>query len=290
MAEQNQNPLSAYFRAPKTYTGIPSGGKFYGPEVLTIPESGEFAIYPMTTKDELQLKNPDALLNGEAVANLIKSCVPEIKDPKSMFSADVDALLIAIRGASGGDLVEVQAECPLCNTTTSVNVSVEESLAKMQTLEDEYTIDISNGLKITAMPFSYANTIKAGVASFQSTRSMQSISELTDDMERLSAFNDSFVRLADLNFELLVDSIRSVTYMNAEGENQTIVDKAIIREFLENTENTTGKEIEDFINDVNGKGVKNEVQVMCTNEECNNATEGFNAPINFDPVNFFTGT
>ena len=147
MTEQNQNPLSAYFRAPKTYTGIPSGGKFYGPEVLTIPESGEFAIYPMTTKDELQLKNPDALLNGEAVANLIKSCVPEIKDPKSMFSADVDALLIAIRGASGGDLVEVQAECPLCNTTTSVNVSVEESLAKMQTLEDEYTIDISNGLK-----------------------------------------------------------------------------------------------------------------------------------------------
>ena len=259
-------------------------------EIMTVPDNGELAIFPMTTKDELMLKNPDALLNGEAVANLIKSCVPEIKDPKSMFSADVDALLIAIRGASGGDLVEVQAECPLCNTTTSVNVSVEESLAKMQTLEDEYTIDISNGLKITAMPFSYANTIKAGVASFQSTRSMQSISELTDDMERLSAFNDSFVRLADLNFELLVDSIRSVTYMNAEGENQTIVDKAIIREFLENTENTTGKEIEDFINDVNGKGVKNEVQVMCTNEECNNATEGFNAPINFDPVNFFTGT
>lgn len=290
MTEQNQNPLSAYFRAPKSYTAIPSGGKFYGPEVLTVPESGEFAIYPMTTKDELHLKNPDALLNGEAVANLIKSCVPEIKDPKSMFSADIDALLIAIRGASGGDLVEVNAECPECSTTTMINVSVEESLAQMQELDEEYTINISNGLVITAMPFSYANTIKAGVASFQSTRSMQSISELADDMERLSAFNDSFVRLADLNFELLVDSIRSVTYMNADGQNESIVDKAIIREFLENTENTTGKEIEEFINDVNGKGVKNEVQVMCDNEKCKNNTEGFLAPINFDPVNFFTGS
>jgi hypothetical protein len=287
MAEQNQNPLSAYFRAPKMYTSIPSGGKFYGPEILTVPDSNEFAIYPMTTKDELQLKNPDALSNGEAVANLIKSCVPEVKDPKKMFSADVDALLIAIRGASGGDIVEVLAECPECNTSNSINVSVDESLSAMQTLEDEYNIDISNGLKITAMPFSYANTVRAGVASFQSTRSMQSISELTDDMERLSAFNDSFVRLADLNFELLVDSIRSITYMTATGENDTIVDKKIIREFLENTESTTGKEIEEFINDVNGKGVKNEVEVTCSSEECDNV---FTAPINFDPVNFFTGS
>ncbi len=287
MTEQNQNPLSAYFRAPKSYTKIPSGGRFYGPEVLTVPESGEFAIYPMTTKDELHLKNPDALLNGEAVANLIKSCVPEIKDPKSMFSADIDALLIAIRGASGGDSVEVNAECPECSETSTVTISVEESLARMQELEDEYTISISNGLTINAMPFSYKNTIKAGVASFQSTRSLQNISELNDDMERLSAFNESFVRLADLNFELLVDSIRSVTYMDAEGQNQTIVDKKIIREFLENTENTTGKEIEEFINDVNNKGVKNEVEIECQSEKCNNT---YNAPINFDPVNFFTGS
>ena len=78
--------------------------------------------------------------------------------------------------------------------------------------------------------------------------------------------------------------------MNADGQNESIVDKNIIREFLENTENTTGKEIEEFINDVNGKGVKNEVQVMCSNEKCKNHTEGFLAPINFDPVNFFTGS
>ena len=120
MTEQIQNPLSAYFRAPKLWTNIPSSGKFYDADVITIPESGEFAIYPMTTKDELVLKNPDALLNGEAVATLIKSCVPEVKQPKKLFSADVDALLIAIRGASGGDLVEVNAECPECKTITNV--------------------------------------------------------------------------------------------------------------------------------------------------------------------------
>ena len=287
MAEQTQNPLSAYFRAPKLYSEIPTGGRFYGPEIIDMPENGELAIFPMTTKDELQLKNPDALLNGEAVANLIKSCVPNVKEPKALFSADVDALLIAIRGASGGDLVEVNAECPKCQTVTDVSISVEESLAKMEELEEEYTIDISNGLKVTALPFSYANTVKAGVASFQSTRSMQNISEMTDDMDRLAAFNASFVKLADLNFELLCESIKSIIYMDAEGQNISVTDKKTIREFLENTENTTGKEIEEFINGVNSKGVKNEVLVTCSNEECKNE---YMAPINFDPVNFFTAS
>jgi len=287
MTEQIQNPLSAYFRAPKLWTNIPSSGKFYDADVITIPESGEFAIYPMTTKDELVLKNPDALLNGEAVATLIRSCVPEVKQPKKLFSADVDALLIAIRGASGGDLVEVNAECPECKTITNVNISVEESLSSMEQIENEYDIDISNGLRITALPFSYANTIKAGVASFQSTRSMQSISEMSNDMDRLSAFNESFVKLADLNFELLIDSIKNIYYTDAEGKQIQISDKGIIREFLENTDNGTGKEIEEFINTVNAKGVKNEVAVECENEECKNS---YTAPINFDPVNFFTGS
>ncbi len=293
MAEkiQSQNPLSAYFRAPKLYTTIPSGGRFYDAEIMSVPEGGELAIFPMTTKDELMLKNPDALLNGEAVASLIKSCVPDIKQPKKMFSADVDALLIAIRGASGGDDVEIQATCPECETITDITISVEASLQGMEELESEYELTLTNGLLVKGLPFTYFSTIRAGVASFQSTRSMQSISEMSDDMERLSAFNDSFVKLADLNFELLVDSIKSIVYQDEEGQNVSITDGQVIREFLENTDNTTGKEIETFVNGINDKGVKNEVMVKCENEEC--PVEGGNefiAPINFDPVNFFTGS
>ena len=116
---------------------------------------------------------------------------------------------------------------------------------------------------------------------------MQSISEMSNDMDRLSAFNDSFVKLADLNFELLIDSIKNIYYSDAEGQQIQISDKGIIREFLENTDNNTGKEIEEFINSVNAKGVQNEVQVECSSEECDNT---YVAPINFDPVNFFTGS
>jgi hypothetical protein len=284
-----QNPLSAYFRSPKLYTAIPSGGRFYEDGVIEFSgeSNGELAIYPMTTKDELLLKNPDALLNGEAVANLIHSCVPEVKNARDLYSADVDALLIAIRGASGGDDVDVAAECPKCQTITDVQISVTESLAQMEDLDELYSKTLANGLVIEGAPFSYKNTIKAGVASFQSTRSMQSISELEDDMQRLKAFNESFVKLADLNFELLIDAIHGITYNDEEGNAVTLQDKNIIREFLENTDNVTGKEIEEFINSINAKGVNDKVRVTCNNEECGNV---FDNDINFDPVNFFTGS
>lgn len=296
MSEQitNQsNPLSAYFRAPKLYLKLPSNANYYGDDVIDRPDNGEFAIYPMTTKDEMSLKNPDALLNGEAVASLIKSCVPEIKKPKELLSADVDAILIAIRGASAGDEVEVNAECPVCKETSTVTVSIDSSLATMESIEDAYTENLSNGLKITVLPFTYGNTIKAGIASFQSTRSMQAISELEDDMDRLKAFNTSFVQLADLNFEMMLDSIKSVSYMNSDGVEEQVTERKQLREFLENTDNTTGKEIEKLVNDINSKGVKQEVQIECQAENCKdkeNCPTTYSAPINFDPVNFFTGS
>ena len=281
------NPLSAYFRAPKLYLKLPSGARFYSDDICEQTDSGEYAVYHMTTKDELLLKNPDALLNGEAVSNLIKSCVPEIKQPKKLFSADVDAILIAIRGASGGDEVEVNAECPECKEQSTVTVSIDASLSAMEELDDEYVKDLSNGLQVVVLPFNYGSTIKAGLASFQSTRSMQAISELTDDMDRLKAFNDSFIKLADLNFEMICESIREIRYQDESGQTVSVTDSANIRGFMENTDNKTGKQIETFVNEINNKGVKNEVRIECQSEKCDNT---YDAPINFDPVNFFTGS
>jgi hypothetical protein len=79
LSGQTANPLSDYFRQPGTYITLPSNGRYYKqPPKLT--ESGELAIYPMTAKDELRLKNPDALFNGEAMRGVIKSSCPDIAD------------------------------------------------------------------------------------------------------------------------------------------------------------------------------------------------------------------
>jgi hypothetical protein len=43
--QQQFNPLSAYFRQPKIYVKLPSGGQFYPPGALDASANGEYPVY-----------------------------------------------------------------------------------------------------------------------------------------------------------------------------------------------------------------------------------------------------
>ena len=73
---QDNNPLSGFMRQPKIYIKLPSGGAFWPRSSIDIPETGDLAVYSMTAKDEITFKTPDALLNGQAVVDVIHSCIP----------------------------------------------------------------------------------------------------------------------------------------------------------------------------------------------------------------------
>lgn len=279
------NPLSKYYRTPKLYTTLPSRGQFYDDSVIDLPENGELAVHAMTAKDEIIMKNPDALLNGEAVARVISSCVPAVKKPRSLVSNDVDALLIAIQGATAGDDIDVTASCPKCEETVSGIASIEAALQSMTVLEESYKFQTDQGLTIEVRPFTYESTVKAGITNFQSTRSLQSLQGIEDEMEQLKAFNDNFMQIAALNFDLIVDSVASVRGKDEDGENFVVTNRETIREFLENCDSSIGKTIEKSITEVNKIGVQRKIMLEC--EACE---EQFEHEIGFDPVNFFTAS
>ncbi len=281
----SSNPLSGYFRAPKLYTKIPSLGKFYDDSVLDMPASGELPVFPMTAKDETLMKNPDALLNGEAVAQVICSCIPNVKKPRRLLNSDVEALLVAIQGATFGDDIDVKSECPSCKSEVTGIASIEAALETMAILEDIYQFQTDSGLTIEIKPYSYESTVKAGIANFQSTRSLQSISSISDELEQLKAFNANFVKIAALNFELIVDSVASISGVDGEGNKFKVTDFDMIKEFLENCEVSIGKAIENKINDINRVGINKKVGL-----ECDNCHHQFEQEVGFDPVNFFTAS
>lgn len=282
----NQNPLQGYFRSPKLYTKVPSQGLFYNDDdVIDMPENGELAIFPMTAKDEMIMKNPDALLNGESVATVIQSCVPAVKKPRSLISNDVDALLIAIQGATYGDEVNISGTCPECEEPIESVASIEMALDTMSIVEESYVHKTADGLELEIRPFTYESSVKAGIANFQTSRSLQSIQEIDDEIEQLRQFNTNFMQVAALNFDLIVDSVASVRGKDAEGEDFLVTDRKNIREFLENSESSVGKAVEAKIADVNKVGVNKEVQLEC--EKCE---VQFTKEIGFDPVNFFTAS
>ena len=289
MANKQQNPLSAYFRAPKLYTQIPSGGKYYTPDIVEMPDTGELPVFAMTSKDEMIMKNPDALLNGEAVVQVIQSCIPNVKNARKVLSSDIDVMLVAIQGATYGDDIEVSANCPKCEESRSAVASVESALATMGSLDDLYEINVADQLLIKVRPFTYASTIQAGITNFQSTRSLQALADIPDDMERLKIFNENFKEIASLNFQLIADSIQSITIVSEDIE---VTDRDQIIDFLDNAESSVGKAVEDEIARINDVGINTEMQLECESESCQENGEPFTftSKVNFDPVNFFTAS
>jgi hypothetical protein len=275
----NPNPLSGHFRSPKLYVKLPTGGKFYNSDIIDYPDTGELPIFPMTAKDELIMKNPDALLNGEAITQLVSSCVPNVKNVRQLITNDVDVLLVAIQGASHGDDIEVNATCPKCEEVVTSIASVEGAIETMEELVESYTVPVQD-LEIEVKPFLYESTITAGITSFQSTRSLQALADIPDDMDKLRVFNQNFMRMADMNYTLIVDAIHSIKL----GD-QVITDRNHIREFLDNCEAKVGTAIEEQVTEINKIGINKTMMFEC--EKCD---DSFEAPISFDPVNFFTAS
>jgi len=278
------NPLQGFYRTAKVYTRLPSQGKFYDADVIDMPENGELPVFPMTAKDEMIMKNPDALLNGEAVAQVITSCVPAVKKPRRLIGNDIDTLLVAIQGASSGDDIDISGKCPDCGEEITSVASIQGALDSMSILDEAYSFDTEDGLHIVIRPFTYDSVVKAGIANFHSTRSLQAIQGIEDEMDQLKAFNENFMKIAALNFELLVDSIASISGKTPEGEEFVVTDNKQIQEFMENCDRRVGKRISEEVQSMGEIGINKTAQLECEKHGV------FETQIGFDPVNFFTAS
>ena len=46
-----QKSLKDFYRSPKLYVQLPTGGKFYNEDTIDWPETNELPVYAMTPKD-----------------------------------------------------------------------------------------------------------------------------------------------------------------------------------------------------------------------------------------------
>jgi hypothetical protein len=283
----SNNPLKSHFRAPKLFTRLPSGGTFYNQGVVQLSETGELEIYAMTSRDEVMMRNPDALLNGESVAQIITSCVPQVKKARELLGADVDALMVAIQGATFGDQVNVEAPCPECGNAVVGAGSVQASLATMKDVPQDIKVETDDGLTIELRPVTYETTIAAGVSNFQNARSMQSIATIEDDLEKLRAFNESYMKMAELNFLVILDSIYSISGTDENDEEFIVSDRDNIREYMENCVSEVGKKVTEKVNQLSEAGIDKTVTIQCQEEACGHI---FETKLEFDPVNFSTAS
>lgn len=274
-----QNPLSKYFRQPGIEVRLPSNGKYYSPQDVRVNQFGQVSIKPLSAADELLLKSPDGLFNGESLAEAIVSCCPNVTNPRVLVTPDIDAILLGIRIATYGDTMEFTEPCPKCNQSGTYEVDIREMLAKIEFLEDEYWVKTKDGLEIEICPYNYDANTRAALSAYQEARYMQSIQEdnSLSEEEKMKRFRPMFHRMANLQKELTTLSIlRIVT-----PEKEVIDNKEFIAEFVANTDRRTFKEIQDVIQKVN-QSFDKRLKVVC--EHCGHERE---TEINFDPASFF---
>tara|TARA_B110000503_G_scaffold61862_1_gene98119 strand:+ start:2519 stop:3400 length:882 start_codon:yes stop_codon:yes gene_type:complete len=277
------NPLHKFFRQPKVYTTLPSKGLYYPAGALEMPETNELPVYAMTAKDELTMKTPDALLNGQATVDVIKSCVPCIKDPWSMPSVDLDAILIAIRIATYGEKLEITTKVPVTGEERSYQVDLRQLLSKLVSVEFAGSFEINNML-VKVRPLTYSEFTKSNLKTFEEQRVFALVNDDTiPDEEKLSRFNASFRKLTDLTVDMLGKSVYSITVDGTE-----VTNSEHIQEFLQNSDKNFFNTVMEFLEEEKKKFQIEPIKVSSTDEDiAAGAPATFNVPITFDQSNFF---
>ena len=206
--QKRQNPLAGYFRQFKLYLKLPSGTTYYAPGAVNFTDTGEIGIMPMTGKDELILKNPDALLNGEALVEVIKSCVPGVSDPRVLLTNDIDALITAIRYATYNDSLETELACPKCEHKTIFRLNLQYSLDNMTFLDEEYVVNLDNGLSVFVKPYGFPELLRGLHAQFEQSKLTRAIeSESITEDQRLKLFATAFKELSTITYALMLNSV-----------------------------------------------------------------------------------
>lgn len=287
MAQNNNslgNPLQKYFRQPKIYIRLPSQGKFWKPGSLELTENGEYPVYAMTAKDELSFKTPDSLINGQSTVDVVQSCIPNIKDAWQMPNIDLDAILIAIRIASYGEMMDIETTVPKIDEKRSFQIDLRMLLDQLQSAEFNESLEIDD-LVILLRPLNYSEFTKNALKTFEEQRlfSVLTNAENMSETEKIAKFNESFVNLTELNVTAVRDSISAIKVGDDIVSQQSHID-----EFIRNADSKFFNAILDHIEAEKNKFA---IQPLTVNsdpeEQQQGAPETYQVPIVFDQSNFF---
>lgn len=234
----SNNPLQQYFRRPTIYFSLPSGGKFYGPEVVNFPANKELPVYPMTSLDEIAIRTPDGLFNGSSVVDVIKSCIPAIVDPWKLNSIDMEAVMVAIRAASVDGKMEIISTCPSCSEESKYDIDLLKLL--VEKVDVDYGPLVLGELTVNFRPLTYAETNENSKKQFEIQRLMATMEDYEDNQEKQNVIKQSMDRMNHLFNDIVTQMIDSVITPET-----TVTDKEHIREFVVMSDGKTNKLIKE---------------------------------------------
>lgn len=273
----NQNPLSQYFRQPAIYIRLPSQGRFYPTGTIDLPPNGEIPVLPMTTLDEITYRTPDALFNGQAVASVIQSCIPSIKDAWAIPAMDIDTILVAIRIATYGHEIDIDTQCPSCDHESAFGLDLRKVLEHITAPAYEKPV-IHGDLEIYIKPMSYQELNINNMAQFEEQKAMQILSdESIPEDQRTHQMGEVLKKITEITIDALSTSIAAV-----KTPQSNVTERPYIREWLANCDRGLFARVRDHIVKIKQAG---EIQPL--NVTCSACQHSYQQVFTLNMTNFF---
>ena len=280
MESSSTNPLAKHFRQPKIYVKLPSEGRWYPKDALEMTKSGELPVYAMTAADELTLKTPDALLNGQSTVDVIQSCVPNIKNGWAVPTVDLDFLLISIRQATYGNGMDFFSMCPHCGTKNENTIDLAAIKDTIVCADYKSTLTIDD-LTFYFRPQDYSQFNQSSLENFEQQRLLSVVADTELDQDvKMAKFHQMFNKLLRLTVDSIANSVAIIKISDG-----TVVDNAEqISEFFNNCNKEVFDTVKKHIEKIGDANPLKRVPIVCDNEECE---KSYNTPLVFEQASFF---
>ena len=274
---QSTNPLRQFFRQPAIYLRLPSEGNYWSAGSLDMPQNREMPVYPMTAIDEITYRTPDALFNGQAVINVIQSCIPAIRDAWAMPNIDINSVLIAIRIASYGHDLELGSTCPACSESSEYLLDLRRILDQIRT--PDYKEVLNQGdLEIIFQPLNYERQNYHSQQQFEKQKMLNGItqSDLSEE-EKMTRIAAVLQEITALTVSVLAGSIQGIKTPGA-----FVTETDLIVEFLQNCDRKVFNQIKDQVVELRQVSELQPVKI-----KCNACEHEYQQPLSLDMSDFF---
>jgi len=231
----------------------------------------------MTAIDEITYRTPDALFNGSAVVSVIHSCVPNIKNAWAIPAIDVDTILISIRIASYGHVMEMSTRCPKCNTDAEHGVDMRIMLDQIISPDYQESL-IHRDMEFFFRPMTYKDINENNQMQFEEQRVLQTLNSAdSSDEDKVKAMSTALKTITELTVKAMTLSISAIKTPTA-----LVTEKGFIEDFLKNCDKNLFSQIRDRVILLKGQSEIQPLAIKCS--ECENE---YQQAITLDMASFF---
>lgn len=289
------NLLTKYYRKPKAFISLPSKGKFYQLDESEQSMLEEVGVLPMTMLNQLSANNPESLVNGNTVEELIRDCSTITSvEPRKMFKCDIDALIMAIRMVSFEDAMNITMQCPKCNEEHTYGIDLAAMLSEATYHEElPYKMSLTENSDITLYltPTTLESALKVDQMLFQDAKEIDMIrksipesNKETGKFENEEELKSYITNIQDIHRRMTMSTIDlfATSIVEAETPEGSTYDHDEITHFVSNLNEKDYALLKEKIEDINKIGIPKKRAFTCASCE-----HVFDGPVEVNPTDFF---